>query len=91
VLSDQLPAEAEFVSATTTQGSCAVQGRRDNSVLVCDLGPLNAFQATTVTIIVRLLRADVTLTNTATVQATGAPDPNRANNTAIETTTVLPR
>jgi uncharacterized repeat protein (TIGR01451 family) len=88
-LTDQLPAETVFVSATASQGSCtrAGGGNRDGT-LTCALGSLAAATSATVTIVVSPSRAGVTLTNTATVRA-NAPDPNLANNTRTETTTVL--
>jgi uncharacterized repeat protein (TIGR01451 family) len=53
VLTDALPAEAVFVSASTSQGSCTHNGksRRDGN-LTCDLGTLAAGAAASVTIVV---------------------------------------
>ncbi len=84
-LFDQLPANAVFVSATPTQGSCT---RNRDGGLTCGLGTLNAFATATVTVVVSPSRSGVTLTNTATTRA-NAPDPDLANNTATATTTVL--
>jgi uncharacterized repeat protein (TIGR01451 family) len=89
-LTDQLPADTVFMSATATQGSCTrTGGGKSNGVLSCSLGTINAGSAATVTIVVSPSRAG-TLTNTATVQ-TGSPDPNAGNNSDSETTTVNPR
>jgi uncharacterized repeat protein (TIGR01451 family) len=81
---DRLPVDAVFVSATPAQGACTLGG---TGVLTCSAGTLNAFAATTVTIVVSPSRAGATLTNTATVR-TSSPDPALANNTATATTTV---
>jgi uncharacterized repeat protein (TIGR01451 family) len=88
VLTDALPADAVFVSASATQGSCTRggKGRRDGT-LSCDLGALAAGATASVTIVVEPARAGA-LTNTATVNA-AQPDPNLANNSATETTTVF--
>jgi uncharacterized repeat protein (TIGR01451 family) len=82
---DQLPADAVFISATPTQGSCA-RGR--DGVLACALGTVNPFAAPTVTIVVSPSRSGATLTNSATVRA-NSPDPDLANNRATATTTVV--
>lgn len=82
---DQLPADAVFISATPTQGSCA---RSRDGVLTCALGTVNPFAAPTVTIVVSPSRSGVTLTNSATVRA-NSPDPDLANNRATATTTVV--
>jgi len=88
-LVDTLP-DAVFVSATPTQGNCVRQGKgNSDSVLTCELGPLAAGGTATVTIVVSPPRAG-TITNTASVRA-NEPDPDRADNTATQTTTVLPR
>ena len=89
VLTDQLPADAVFVSATPSQGSCTRSGKgsRDGE-LTCALGTINAFGSATVTIVVTPSRAGATLTNTATARG-NTPDPDMANNTATTTTTVV--
>ncbi|MEA2560175.1 MAG: hypothetical protein QOH06_1679 [Acidobacteriota bacterium] len=88
VLTDTLPAEAAFVSATTAQGSCARGGKgKAGGALTCGLGSLAAGATASVTIVVQPPKAG-TLTNTAAVSA-AQPDPNRANNSAAETTTVF--
>lgn len=88
-LVDRLP-EAVFVSATPTQGTCARNGKgQKDGVLTCDLGSLASNASATVTIVVTTSR-DGTIVNTATVRA-NEPDADRADNTATEETTVLPR
>jgi uncharacterized repeat protein (TIGR01451 family) len=86
---DTLP-EVAFVSATPTHGSCARAGKgKTDGVLTCDLGTLGLAQTATVTIVVSPTR-EGTITNTATVRA-NEPDADRTDNTATESTTVLPR
>jgi uncharacterized repeat protein (TIGR01451 family) len=83
-LLDQLPADAVFISATPSQGSCA-RGR--DGVLTCALGTVNPSVTATVTIVLSPSRSGVTLTNTARVRAS-SPDPDLTNNAATATTTV---
>jgi uncharacterized repeat protein (TIGR01451 family) len=89
VVTDHLPADAVFVSVTTTQGSCTRTGKssRDGE-LICALGTVNATAGVTITIVVSPTSAGVTLTNTATVRA-NSPDLDLANNTAAATTAVV--
>ena len=89
-LVDTLPVDPTFVSVVASQGTC-VRDINGNSggVLTCDLGTIAANGQATVTIVVEPRREGV-ITNTATVNA-GAPDPNAANNSDTETTTVAPR
>jgi uncharacterized repeat protein (TIGR01451 family) len=89
-LVDTLPADPTFVSATASQGSC-LRDVNSNSggVLTCELGTIAAGGQATVTIVIEP-RMEEPITNTATVNA-GAPDPNTANNSDTETTTVTPR
>jgi uncharacterized repeat protein (TIGR01451 family) len=86
---DTLP-DVTFVSATPTQGSCERSGKgKADSVLTCELGSLASGASATMSIVVSPAR-DGTIANTASVRG-NEPDPDRANNTATETTTVLPR
>jgi uncharacterized repeat protein (TIGR01451 family) len=82
-LTDSLPANVQFVSATSTAGSCAQSG----STVACSLGDLNNGVSVTVTIIVMPKRTG-TITNTAQVSSM-SPDPNATNNTDTEQTTVV--
>jgi uncharacterized repeat protein (TIGR01451 family) len=87
VLTDPLPADALFVSASATQGSCRREGKsKRDGVLTCELGGLAAGASTSVTIVVTPARAGE-LSNTASVTAR-EPDPNRGDNRATATTTV---
>lgn len=88
VLTDALPEGAVFISASATQGSCTRSSRgRRNGALTCDLGALATGATASVTIVVGPTKAGL-LTNTATVGA-AQPDPDRADNSATETTTVF--
>src|SRR2546425_763316 len=78
---DPLPPNATFVSATPSQGSCP-----GTSIVVCNLGPLANAARATVTMVVRPTSTG-TITNTARVTANEV-DPNPANNTATQVTTV---
>ena len=81
ILTDDLPDSAAFVSASP---QCMyIQA---NHTVVCSLGTLTSGATATVTIVVRPLQGG-TITNTASVSAVEM-DPNAANNTATESTTV---
>lgn len=82
-LTDTLPANVPFVSATSTAGSCAQSG----GTVACDLGDLSNGTSVTVTIIVTPKKVG-TITNTAQVNSV-VPDPNSANNTGTEATMVV--
>jgi len=83
MLVDTLPADVLFASAIPNQGTCGETG----GVVTCALGSL-AGDAATVTIVV-MPTATCTLNNMAAVAA-GEHDPNLANNSASESTSVLP-
>jgi uncharacterized repeat protein (TIGR01451 family) len=81
-LTDTLPANVQFASATATAGSCTQTG----STVACNLGDLSNGTSVTITIIVTPKKVG-TLTNTAQVSSI-SPDPNPANNTDTEETVV---
>jgi uncharacterized repeat protein (TIGR01451 family) len=83
-VTDTLPAEVTFVSATPTQGNCTEAG----GVVTCDLGELAADASATVEIIVTTMVAGEII-NIVMVTA-NEPDPNPGNNGAAENTTVNP-
>ena len=83
VVTDTLPARVDFVSATSTQGTCTQAG----GVVTCDIGAMAAGTTATVTIVVRTKQTG-TISNTAVVAST-PPDTNAANNSDTETTTVV--
>ena len=80
VVTDILPSEVAFVSATPTQGTCG------DPRLTCNLGDLPAGASATVTVVVTPAMAGVTL-NHAQVAATTS-DVNQFNNTAATATVV---
>lgn len=82
MLTDTLPGGVTFVSAVSTQGSCAEAAR----VVTCTIGNMANGAMVTVTIVVTPTVPGV-ITNTAVVAGTET-DPNAANNTATEQTTI---
>ena len=84
-LTDQLPRNAGYGSASTTQGSCSLKPSKTE--VGCSLGTIASGGVVTVTVIVKPQKKGQ-ITNTATVSATSPPDPNTENNTATATTTV---
>lgn len=72
---DDLPEELMFVEATTTAGSCTVEGQQ----VTCELGTVPKNTTVTITITVEAL-ADGTVTNGANV-AGSLFDPDESNNT----------
>jgi uncharacterized repeat protein (TIGR01451 family) len=83
IVKDTLPSGVTFVSATSSQGSCSYA----NGIVTCNLETLNSGKSATVTIVVRPTVGG-TITNTASVSSNEF-DPNMANNTATESTTVI--
>jgi uncharacterized repeat protein (TIGR01451 family) len=81
-LSDTLPSNVTYVSATSTQGTCSKSG----STVTCSIGTLANGASATVTIVVTPTTAG-TINNTATVTC-NETDTNSSNNTATATTTV---
>jgi uncharacterized repeat protein (TIGR01451 family) len=83
MLTDILPASVDFVSVTTSQGSCGESG----GTVDCDLGNLaNDADVATVTIVVKPT-ATGTITNSVAVES-AETDENPTNNTDTEDTTV---
>jgi uncharacterized repeat protein (TIGR01451 family) len=82
-MSDTLPAGVTFVSVTPSQGSCV-----GTSDIFCHLGDFPFSGTATVTLVVTPTVAGP-LSNTASAFAS-AVDPNPANNSFTESTTVLP-
>lgn len=74
-------------TATPTQGTCS-GGPVTTAAATCTLGTIAAGSSATVSIVIHPM-ATGTLTATAAVRSP-TPDPNRANNTAAQTTTVNP-
>jgi uncharacterized repeat protein (TIGR01451 family) len=80
-VSDTLPAGLSARSTGASQGSCS-----GSTTITCALGDLAVGGSATVTIVVRPSTAG-TITNTASVSG-NQPDPNTANNTASQDTTI---
>ena len=82
-VSDPLPAEIDFVSVTTTQGSCS--GGR---VVSCDLGTIPAGGSVTITVVGTAATSAKPATNRA-VTVAREPESNTANNSAIADIDIL--
>jgi uncharacterized delta-60 repeat protein/uncharacterized repeat protein (TIGR01451 family) len=82
MLVDNLPPNAIFRSASSSQGTCL----QSAGTVTCNVGTLNSGAAATITIKVTP-RAAGTLTNSATASASQS-DPNPSNNTATVVTSV---
>ena len=82
-MTDALPAELAFQTATTTQGTCS-----GTSTVTCDLGTLaNGASATVRITVLPLPTGPTSITNTATVTENEF-DPNTANNTSTASATI---
>src|SRR5215210_7321028 len=83
VVTDNLPSSSDidFVSATTSAGTCD----RTGNTVTCQLGQVDAGTNAVVTIVVKAKKSG-TLSNTATVAS--PQDTNPANNSATAATTV---
>ena len=83
VLTDTIPAASTYVSSSANAGGTCSQSA---GIVTCNWASISAGQSPTTTIVVTPTAAG-TLTNSATVSAT-QPDPNNANNTSTQSTTV---
>ena len=83
-LETALPNEVDFVAATASQGTCDLQGSKR---VICALGDLAGGATATAEIRVRAQR-DGQASATATVSGTGPVDPNPANDSSTEETTI---
>jgi uncharacterized repeat protein (TIGR01451 family) len=85
IVTDQLPAGLNFVSCTTSQGSCAGPAQNTNGTVTVNLGTLNRVTTANITIIAQVVAAPgSTISNT--VSATSArtdTDPTDNNATAV--------
>jgi uncharacterized repeat protein (TIGR01451 family) len=84
LVTDTLPGDVTFVSASSSQGSCV----ESSGVVTCSLGVLSSAAAASVTILVTP-KATGSITNYARVTST-SPDPNLADNEAVTASTVEP-
>jgi uncharacterized repeat protein (TIGR01451 family) len=84
-VTDKLPSQVDFASATASQGSCDIGGK----TVTCELGTLAANAGATVTMRVTPRKAGE-LSNSASVAVgKGDTDPVASNDTDTETTTVV--
>jgi uncharacterized repeat protein (TIGR01451 family) len=81
VVTDALPPDVIFMSATSSQGSCS-----GTATVTCELGSLASGAGVDVTIVIKPTSVG-TLSNTADVTGSD-PDPDAANNSATATTIV---
>jgi uncharacterized repeat protein (TIGR01451 family) len=87
VVTDDLPAEQRFVSATPSQGSCQTPPVGTNGTVTCSLGFLLQGHSATVDIVVKVVGRKSSVSNTASV-ASATPDTNTSNDSATITTPV---
>ena len=83
VVTDTLPGNVTFVSATSSQGSCSESG----GTVTCNLGTLANGATATVTIVVTTPAVTGTLSSTASVTS-DAIDSDTTNNSATQSTVV---
>jgi len=87
VLTDNLPFGAQYVTATTSQGSCNVAGKKVRTV-TCDLGSIAAGGSATVAITIKAAaRAGSFINNIASLSGSTF-DPDESNNTASVSTAI---
>jgi uncharacterized repeat protein (TIGR01451 family) len=86
VMTDNLPASFQFVSATTSQGSLVTPPVGSTGIVTANVGTLAINGTATITITVRAT-APGTITNTATASE-NENDSNTVNNSASQSTTV---
>ena len=89
-VTDTLPAEVSFLSATSSAGQCDA-APDTNGVLACALGDLANGSNATVTLVVEpaIVTEPSTITNSVSVVA-NEEDPTPGNDSAVESTTVNP-
>jgi len=87
-VTDQLPRNTAFGTATATQGSCSLT-QPTKRIVTCSLGTIASGATVTATVMVTPPSKKTTITNTASVSSTTS-DPNTANNSASATTSVVP-
>jgi uncharacterized repeat protein (TIGR01451 family) len=85
-LTDALPGSVTFVRATPSRGTCAPPA---GSTLTCALGALQAGELASIVVLVTPNTVS-TITTTASASASGGGDPQPANNTASQSTQVVP-
>jgi len=86
-VNELLPPEVQFVSAATSQGSCASLAPGTTGTMTCSLGTLRGGTTATITVVVKVVTRKTSISDTAWVSAEN-PDPNSANNSATVVTAV---
>jgi uncharacterized repeat protein (TIGR01451 family) len=86
-VTDTLPKNAVFGSASSTQGTCAPKPQQQ--VVVCSVGTMASGATVTATLVIKPTKKG-DFKDTATVNATSPNDPVSGNNTSSVTTTVSP-
>jgi uncharacterized repeat protein (TIGR01451 family) len=85
---DTLPAQSQFVSAQTSQGTCTTPAAGQTGTVVCSQGSLASGATSTVQIVVKVVAPkNSTVTNSASVTST-TTDPQPANNSVSAAVTV---
>jgi len=87
VVTDTLPKNTGFGSASSTQGTCTPKPH--SRLVECSVGSMANSATVTITLLVKPTQKG-TYVNTATVSATSPTDPNTANNTSSCSTAVTP-
>ncbi len=78
VVKDILPNKTQFVSVSTTQGTCT-----GTSTVTCTVGTMNNSQVVTISLVVNVTKAAGFISNTATVTVSASsPDLNTGNNSS---------
>jgi uncharacterized repeat protein (TIGR01451 family) len=85
-VTDKLPRNAGFESASSTQGTCTKKPK----VVVCSIGAMASGATVTVTLVLKPTTATASFKDTATVTRTSPNDPVSGNNTSSVTTHVVP-
>jgi uncharacterized repeat protein (TIGR01451 family) len=89
VVSDPLPAGLNFVSCTTSQGSCSGPSAGTNGTVTVNLGKLNTFVTVNMTIVTQVAAASgAAVSNTASIGSSRF-DSDTSNNSATTTTPVV--
>jgi uncharacterized repeat protein (TIGR01451 family) len=83
IVTDTLPSNVTFVSATASQGSCSHAG----GIVTCGIGDMSNGATVSINIVVTAPNSPGTITNSATVSSTN--DPNDTNNSSWSGTLVV--
>ncbi len=86
VVTNTLPAEARFVSASSSQGSCVAPPVGSTGTVTCDLGFVLQGHSATAEIVVKFVSPKKSSVTNAASVASATPDPYTANNSAAITT-----